>query len=94
MLEDMSQLPVIDKHVVIANLSDMCTRSVTAADVDFGATGGTSGTPLYFYLSANRHPVEYAYLVVTWERIGYNLGMPMVVLRGWTVMASRAGGRG
>jgi len=90
-LDDMSQLPTIDKQVVIENVRDMCTKSVTAADVDFGATGGTSGTPLHFYLSASRHSVEYAYLTTTWERIGYTLGMPMAVLRGRVVKPDRKG---
>ena len=61
------------------------------ADVDYGSTGGTSGTPLHFYLDASRSSVEYAYLTISWERVGYELGMPMAVLRGRTVRADRAG---
>jgi phenylacetate-CoA ligase len=90
-LDNINQLPVIDRNIVIENLSDMCTKNVKGRDVDFGSTGGTSGTPLHFYLSAKRHSVEYAYLTTSWERVGYRLGMPMAVLRGRTVQADRNG---
>jgi phenylacetate-CoA ligase len=90
-LDNINRLPVIDRNVVIENLSDMCTKNVKGRDVDFGSTGGTSGAPLHFYLSAKRHSVEYAYLTTSWERVGYRLGMPMAVLRGRTVQAARDG---
>lgn len=92
-LDDMNQLPTIDKQVVIDNLSDMCTKSVDDRDVDFGSTGGTSGTPLHFYINTNRSSVEYAYLTMSWERAGYKLGMPMAVLRGRIVNPDRNGFR-
>jgi phenylacetate-CoA ligase len=90
-LTDMNQLPTIDKQVIIDNLAEICTRSVKDRDVDFGSTGGTSGTPLHFYLNASRHSIEYAYLTASWERAGYRLGMPMAVLRGRVVQANQKG---
>jgi phenylacetate-CoA ligase len=90
-LDDMNQLPTIDKQAVIENLSHMCTREVNGRDVDYGSTGGTSGTPLHFYLNANRSYVEYAYLTVSWERAGYRVGMPMAVLRWRMVRPDRNG---
>ena len=90
-LDDINQLPTINKQVVIENLLDMCTKSVDDSDVDFGSTGGTSGTPLHFYMSASRSRVEYAYLTTSWERVGYKLGTPMAVLRGRTVQSDRNG---
>jgi len=92
-LDDMNRLPTIDKQVVIENLLDMCTKSVDDRDVDFGSTGGTSGTPLRFYMNANRSYIEYAYLTTSWERIGYKLGIPMAVLRGRVVNPDRNGFR-
>ncbi len=90
-LDDMTRLPTIDKSVVAENLADMCTRSVDARDVDYISTGGTSGTPLQFYIDASRSSVEYAYLTTSWERAGYRLGMPMAVLRGRMVKPDRNG---
>lgn len=90
-LDDMTRLPTIDKSVVAENLADMCTRSVDARAVDYISTGGTSGTPLQFYIDASRSSVEYAYLTTSWERAGYRLGMPMAVLRGRMVKPDRNG---
>lgn len=92
-LEDMNRLPLIDKQLVIENVSEMCTRSVNGRNVDFGSTGGTSRTPLHFYLDANRSSVEYAYLTTSWERVGDKLGMPMAVFRGRIVGPDRGGFR-
>jgi len=90
-LEDLGRLPTIDKQVVIENLSEMCTRNVNDKDIDYGSTGGTSGTPLHFYLNSNRHYIEYAYLTASWGRVGYHLRMPLAVVRGRTL---RPGSRG
>lgn len=90
-LKDLNNLPVIDKQVVNENLKEMCTRPVTSRDVDFASTGGTSGTPLNFYLDTGRSAIEYAYLTTSWQRAGYKLDMPMAVLRGRIVKADRNG---
>ncbi len=88
-LDYMGKLPTIDKQDVVENLSDMCTKDVNEKDVDFGSTGGTSGTPLHFYMNAGRSAIEYAYLTMSWERAGYKLGMPMAVLRGRIVQPDK-----
>jgi phenylacetate-CoA ligase len=92
-LDDMNRFPTIDKQIVTENVLEMCTRSVNGRDVDYGSTGGTSGTPLHFYLDANRSLAEYAYLTASWERVGYRLGMPMAVIRGRIVRPKRNGFR-
>ncbi|MEJ2647219.1 MAG: hypothetical protein P8016_02270 [Sedimentisphaerales bacterium] len=90
-LADTKNLPIIDKQVVIDNISDMYTKSIADRDIDFISTGGTSGTPLNFYINANRSSVEYAYLTASWERIGYKPGATMAVLRGRVVQPDRKG---
>jgi phenylacetate-CoA ligase len=89
--DDMKQIPTIDKHTVIENLPDMCTRDIRAIDVDYGSTGGTSGIPIGFYMNADRSPMEYSYLIMSWKRVGYKLGTPMAVLRGRTVARDKNG---
>jgi phenylacetate-CoA ligase len=90
-LEDVRHLPTIDKGVLIDNLADMCSERTGRRGVDYGATAGTSGTPLQFYINADRSAIEYSYLVASWERAGYRLGMPMAVLRGRVVRPDRNG---
>lgn len=83
--QDLASLPVIDKDTVREHLDQMCTISPRRADVDFVSTGGTSGTPLHFYMSSARSAIEYAYLFTSWQRAGYKLDTPMAVFRGRVV---------
>jgi phenylacetate-CoA ligase len=90
-LDDLARLPTLDRNTVVQHIGEMCTKSVRDRDVDYGSTGGTGGMPLFFYMNAGRSAVEYAYLVTSWERVGYRLAMPMAVLRGRRVRADRTG---
>jgi len=89
--EDISALPTIDRQTIVDNLDNMCALSPNSPRVDYGSTGGSGGKPLYFYMPAKRSYIEYAYLVASWERVGYHLGMPMAVLRGRIVKPNRSG---
>ncbi|HEY3246196.1 MAG TPA: phenylacetate--CoA ligase family protein [Phycisphaerae bacterium] len=80
--DDLSRLPTIDKHAIQERLEDMCAVAPQSAGVDFISTGGTSGTPLHFYIGAQRSAIEFAYLVASWERAGYTAGTSLAVFRG------------
>lgn len=90
-LHDFSKVPILDKGAVERHSLEMLTVSPDDPNVDYGSTGGTGGKPLKFYMNADRSPKEYAYLVASWERVGYKLGVPMVVLRGRVVQPDRSG---
>lgn len=89
--EDISILPTIDKDTVNSNLTDMCSTSIHSPNVDYITTGGTSGIPLRFYIGKNRSSTEYPYLLASWKRIGFQLGMPLAVIRGRTVKPDKKG---
>ncbi|MBN2589426.1 MAG: methyltransferase domain-containing protein [Sedimentisphaerales bacterium] len=90
-LDYLRKLPTINKQTIIDNLSDICTKNINENNVDYVSTGGTSGIPLNFYINAGRSAIEYAYLISSWERAGYKLGMPMAVLRGRIVRPDKNG---
>jgi phenylacetate-CoA ligase len=90
-VEDLSQLPTIDKDTLRAHLGEMCTVSPRAPSVDYVSTGLTSGIPFWFYIGAGRSAVEYAHLVSSWGRAGYKLGTPLAVFRGKTVEEDERG---
>jgi len=90
-LNDFSKIPTIDKYTINKHLRQMFTVPPDNPNADYCSTGGTGGTPLNFYINADRSPIEYSYLVACWERAGYKLGMPMAVLRGRIVTANRNG---
>src|SRR5262249_46379072 len=54
-------------------------------------TGGSSGPPLGFFIGAGRSAIEYAYLVSSWERAGFRLGMRLASMRGRLVSADSNG---
>ena len=87
--EDLAKAPIIDKETVRANLPAMCTIPPMRPWVDRIATAGTGGRPLEFYIGADRSAVEFAYLLASWERIGWTLGTPLAVLRGEIVPPGR-----
>ncbi|MBU0717605.1 MAG: hypothetical protein KJ749_05090 [Planctomycetes bacterium] len=89
--EALVHLPTIDKESIRENLEDMCCTSTGRANVDYVSTGGTGGTPLRFYIGAERSTVEYAHLVMSWARAGYRLTYPLAVLRGQPVGEDRTG---
>lgn len=76
---DLRGLPTIDKNTIVANQGEMLTGPATGSDIDYTSTGGTSGRPLEFFISSSRSSIEYAYLVSSWERVGYKLGMNLAV---------------
>jgi len=92
-VQDLRQLPTIDRRTLREHLNEMCTVPPTAANVDYTATGGTGGEPLAFYINSGRSAVEYAYLVSSWRRAGFTLGMPLAVFRGRRVPKDRSGFR-
>ncbi len=90
-LNDLCGLPTIDKEVLRRHLTAMCTVPPTSKQLDLVSTGGTGGQPFHFYAPAGRSAIEYAHLVASWERIGYRLNMPLVVLRGRVVPKNHRG---
>lgn len=89
-LECLRELPFLDRQGVQMNLNRMCSASALVGNIDYVTTGGTTGFPLRFYMSPERHAIEYAHLLGGWERVGYQLGNPMVVLRGRIVKMDAA----
>lgn len=90
-LEQIQELPIIDRQIITDNLFDMCTLDPSSLGVDEISTGGTGGSPVRFYINSSRSAVEYAYLISSWGRVGYQLEMPMVVFRDRVVPLNRYG---
>lgn len=90
-LSDLSRLPVINRDTINSHLEDMSATPFHSSHVDYITTGGTSGVPLRFYIGASRSSIEYPYIVSSWERIGYKLGIPLAVLRGRVVKKNKSG---
>jgi len=90
-LDEFVQIATIDRCVVDRHLRQMLSVAPGHPLADYGSTGGTGGKPLSLYMNANRSPTEYGYLIASWKRAGYELDMPMAVLRAHTVPIDRNG---
>jgi len=89
--DDLLKLPTIHRDTVNKHLNEMCVVSPKAAQVDYITTGGTSGVPLRFYIGSDRSAIEFPYLLQSWKRVGYSLGMPLAVFRGRIVQPDKNG---
>ena len=90
-LDDFRRIPMIDKKTIKDNSINMCSVSLTSKSVDYTSTGGTTGEPLHFYIGTDRSQKEFAYLVSSWGRAGYQLGTPLAVFRGQVIRIERQG---
>lgn len=78
-----TRIPVIDSKVVARERERMCTRPV--AVLDKASTGGSSGQPLSFYTDKDRSPVEYAYVMDAWSRLGMSENDWFATFRGFQI---------
>jgi asparagine synthase (glutamine-hydrolysing) len=88
-VDDILRLPTTDRRIVRDQLEAMCTGPLDSRNVEVGSTGGTGGEPVWFALPVGRSAVEYAYLVSSWQRIGFSLETPLAVFRGRVVRPDR-----
>lgn len=89
---DLQLLPYLTKNIVQENLMDLVARNYSKSKLQYVTTGGSTGTPLGFYLekevSAAR---EWAFMLTQWNRAGFKIGDRCVILRGNVVGSSRKG---
>ncbi len=92
-LDDFRRLPLLDREDLRVNNHEFLAVSQHSPRLDAVSTGGTSGMPLHFFIGAERSDLEYAYLTAGWERAGFQLDQPLVVLKGDVVEPDRDGFR-
>lgn len=90
-LDDIRRLPTIDKATIREHGDEMLTVAKSAPGVDHVSTGGSGGEPMGFYIGADRSAIEYAYLVASWQRTGFDANDVQAVFRGQIVEPDRDG---
>jgi phenylacetate-CoA ligase len=78
--EDISQLPIVTKDML--RDCDLELRSRRSRNRYIANTGGTSGTPLHFYITPKLIPREWAHMHKIWEKLGYSQRDLKVVFSG------------
>lgn len=80
MFEDIKKIPIINKSI----LKNVPVEVRSCKDFGLGIynTGGTSGSPLSFYVEKNFYAREWAHMHFIWKRVGYHPSKTKVTIRG------------
>lgn len=84
-LDDITALPLITK----ASLREMPIESRTILKYGMKQvnTGGTSGSPLSFFLEDNFYSREWSHMHYMWRKIGYDPTMTKITIRGKNILS-------
>ncbi len=81
-LEDLHQLPLVEKKDIQNHRDDMVARTWPRRDLLPNQTGGSTGTPISFYLSHERHLSRAAATIRHNRWAGWDVGDRLAVLWG------------
>lgn len=91
-LADLEGCPYVTKRDLADHVDEMAADDVPASRRLYVTTGGSTGSPVGFYLTKGiSRPKEQAFLEAQWRRAGYVDGARLAVVRG-QVTSARAGG--
>jgi len=81
--DDLKKLPYLTKEIIKENLHDLIAKNYSKARLQHTSTSGTTGGPLKFYLDKKVSMArEWAFMLIQWKRVGFQLGDKRVILRG------------
>lgn len=87
--KDLQQLPYLTKDIIQENLPDLVARNCPKSKLQYVTTGGSTGTPLGFYLEKGiSNAKEWAFIITLWNKVGFKMGDRCVVLRGNVVFSA------
>jgi phenylacetate-CoA ligase len=86
--KDLAALPLLTKEIVTQRLPELLAGNIGPSRRVRRATGGSSGTPLAFYVEGGRtDPLERAFIGRAWGWMGVRFEDRAVVLKGLVVAA-------
>lgn len=92
-LEQLADYPLLTKQDLVLHREQMVNPEYDARQRLYITTGGSSGTPVGFYLHKGvSRPKEQAYLEAQWSRRGYRVGDRVAVIRGGVTSGKSGGG--
>jgi phenylacetate-CoA ligase len=81
-LSDLRILPLLNKDDVRENIDSFLSEEMRPHQTYRVHTGGSSGVPFSFWMNNNAYAKEWAFLVQSWERAGYQEGDRKATFRG------------
>ncbi len=92
--EELKRLPYLTKEIIRTRFADLVARNVPPSDMEWSSTGGSTGTPLRFFIQRSMtQPIDWAFLWRAWNWGGYRFGDRCAVLRECTVRRVERGKR-
>ena len=81
-LEELTQIPCLDKETVKNNFNDLISKSLDKSHMRYVTTGGSTGNPMGFMINNDASVKEWAFMTNQWKRVGYRLKDKRVIIRG------------
>jgi len=90
--KDLQELPFLTKEIIRDNLNDLKARKYPAEKLEYVTTGGSTGIPLgLYYEKGVSRAIEWAFIKMQWDRVGYHFRDKCVILRGNVVKSADKG---
>ncbi len=83
---DLPKIPVLSKNEVIQRRNDLIAKNISPFERDPAHTGGSSGTPLDFYMDKSTRPMDRALVRRHLRRLGYKKGDRTAYFKGLTLV--------
>lgn len=80
--QDLTQIPILTKATVRANFDDLRSQKYPENSLLKRATGGSTGTPMQFYVTKKREIFHAATIALNYEWAGLRLGERLAMLWG------------
>lgn len=78
--DDIRRIPIVSKEQLRA--TDLEARSSPCRGRYLTNTGGSTGSPLHFYITSEHIPVEWAHMHIIWESAGYRQNALLLTFKG------------
>jgi phenylacetate-CoA ligase len=87
-IADLQKLPFLTKELVRENFADLKARNFPDSKFEYVTTGGTTGVPMGFYYEKGvSRAIEWAFMKMQWERVGYSFFDKCVYLKGFVIQS-------
>lgn len=89
---DLQKLPFLTKEIIRDNLNDFKARNYPADKFEYVTTAGSTGIPLgFYYEKGDSRAIEWAFIKLLWEQVGYRFRDKCIILKGNVVTSASKG---
>ncbi|MDR1091894.1 MAG: hypothetical protein LBL79_12540, partial [Prevotella sp.] len=90
----LEKIPFLTKEMIQKNISDLVSTVLPRRELYYFTTGGSTGIPMGLYHGWSMAVKERAYINNMWQRVGYEPGKRLAILRGQFTGKPIGGGGG